>query len=1335
MKTEFNSTFEYKLIYIFRINDGKHDNLLKIGDATIHSNKSPSELCENCSDLNRSAKKRINEYTTTAGIVYDLLHTEIAIYKIDNKVKAFRDYKVHEVLMRSGIKHHYFDTVKKQNEWFKVDLKTAVQCIKAVKAGHKSLTASEITTGNDPIVFRPEQLDAIKATISQFKKNDRMLWNAKMRFGKTLSALEVANRMNFKKTIIITHRPAVNVDWFEDFNKIFNSRNDFKFGSKLDGYGESLDTLLNSEENFVYFASMQDLRESKTIGGKFDKNNKIFETNWDFVVVDEAHEGTKTDLGATVLNRVIKPENNYPTKELELSGTPFNLIMDFKKEEIFTWDYIMEQRAKSDWEQSHYGDTNPYDGLAQMNIFTYYLDKSIPGYMDLEDKAFNFREFFRTWTGDISIDRKRKPLDCKISDFVHKEDVKNFLNMITKKDDKSNYPYSTCEYRDYFRHSLWMVPGVKEAKALSILLKEHPVFGQFNIANVAGDGDEEKEEHNARKLVEDAIGENPDSSYSITISCGKLTTGVTIKPWTAVFMLSGSYSTSASSYLQTIFRVQSPANINGKIKEKCYVFDFAPDRTLKMVAEAVQFSTKVGKTNSTNKKLMGEFLNFCPVISISNTGMEEYDVSGLLQQLKRAYAERAVKNGFDDPCIYNDNLLKLDELSLGEFKELKGIIGSSKVQKKTGDIDINDQGFTEEEYEKIEQIRKKPKNSLSPEEIKKLEELRNNQKQKHNAISILRGISIRIPLLMYGVNIDSEEDVSAKRLPDLVDDISWKEFMPAGVTKQLYLKFAKYYDQDIFISAGKRIRSVAVSADTLDPEERVKRISELFATFKNPDKETILTPWKVVNRQMSDCLGGYDFFDEEHYEKIDEPRFVDRGIVTQNTFCKKDVKILEINSKTGLYPLYVAFSIYKNDCMNDNTGDLTFDKKLEIWEHVITNNIFVVCKTEMAKHITKRTLIGFRKVKTNIHFFKNLINQLVQTKKSENFVSKMHDGIYYWKGTFDKNMKFEAIVGNPPYQMMDNGAMASAKPVYQYFVDVAKKINPDYICMIMPSRWFAGGKGLDTFRKSMLHDDHIRIIHDFPIGADCFPGTRIAGGVCYFLWDKNTRGDCKVITHNDGEANSEMTRPLLEDGAETFIRINEAISILRKVKQYEEESFSNIVSSRKPFGLATDFFKDPQKYNLPAVSENFIVGGITIVGTYKYKTVTRYVPMDYPFVSGKRNIKKYKVYVSQVLDNGFDWKKEKLKPFLGRPFTACTETFLCVGPFENESEAMNAISYMNTKLFHLLMFLKKVSHHVTNKVYEFVPLQKFDEPWNDSKIYSKYGLTSKEINFIESNIK
>lgn len=1322
---KFDNSFEYKVIYIFEINDERHKGLLKIGDATVETDKDITQLSPNCRELNQSALTRIKSYTNTAGLNPKLLHTELAVRMVHNKstnlpeLKAFRDHQVHAVLKNSNIPFKKLEG-STSKEWFEIDLNTALAAIQAVKDNYANLSNSP-TTGYIPIVFRPEQLDAISKTLKQFKKGNNMLWNAKMRFGKTLSALQVIKEAKFKKTIIITHRPVVDAGWYEDFQKIFYDKPNYAYGSKNTGY--TLEKLLSLNSNFVYFASIQDLRGSSKVGGKFEKNDVVFNTDWDFVIVDEAHEGTQTALGDDVIKNIVKDGNDYTTKFLALSGTPFNIIGDYEADAIYTWDYIMEQECKNTWDIEHFGDSNPYDELPQLKIYTYDLGNALEShsFVSLEDKAFNFHEFFRTWTGDYKYDYAQMPETAKEGDFVHESDVWSFLNLMTKADDRSCYPYSSEEYRELFKHTLWMVPGIKEARALKNLMQKHPVFGSgaFEIVNVAGNGDEEEKYEEALKKVKNAIQNTKEGEYTITLSCGKLTTGVTVKEWTGVFMLSGSFNTSASNYLQTIFRVQSPANINGKIKETSYVFDFAPDRTLKMVANAVSMSTKAGKTKISDKAIMGKFLNYCPVISVSGSEMHEYNTNKLLQQLKRAYAERVVQNGFDDSNLYNDELLKLNDLDIKKFDELKGIIGKSKASQKSNDIIVNDQGFTDEQYDEIENLnKKKKKRELTEEEKERLEELNRVRKLKNDAISILRGISIRMPLLIYGADIDFDKDITINDLPKLVDDSSWEEFMPAGVTKSLFKSFTKYYDEDVFISAGRRIRNIAKNADSLEPTERVKMIAGLFSNFKNPDKETVLTPWRVVNMHMGDTLGGYVFFDENYKSVLDNPRFASKGRITFEVFGKEDTRILEINSKTGLYPLYVAYSTYRMKCDKYPDAQLDEELKKELWIKTIRDNIFVICKTKMAKQITQRTLLGFYKERINAHYYEDLLN--IMQNKPYQFINKVSSPTHWKKG--GKCMNFDAIVGNPPYQKMDNGYRVSATPVYNDFVEKSKMLNPTYLSMIIPARWFSGGKGLDSFRSNMLNDNSLRVIHDFPEATDCFQGVQIKGGICYFLWCSKDKGDVSVTTHRGNKVGPTVTRPLLEKDCDVFIRYNEAIDILEKVRKFNELSFESLVSSRKPFGLDTLFRGEKNQ----TVSVNVLVyenGGVA------------YINRDC-ITKNNKWINEYKVFVPES-GSGSDMFPHPIigKPFLGNPNTLCTETYLLVGPFNDEVESQNVISYMKTKFFRFLVMLKKPSQHATSKVYTFVPIQDFSKYWTDEMLFNKYHLNEEEIRFIDSMIK
>lgn len=1332
MSKQFSNAFSYKLIYIFRINDDAHKGLLKIGDATLKCDETIDKLPPNCRALNMAAKKRIDQYTNTAAISYELLHTELAVRTDIKKgiVVAFRDHDVHRVLANSHISKQNIKG-SSSKEWFKIDLETAKRAIEAVKKSQTSLHPSEAGETFTPIIFRPEQETAIKATLNEFKSGNRMLWNAKMRFGKTLSALEVVRKSGFEKTIIITHRPVVDSGWYEDFGKIFYNEPDYVYGSKNNG--NTIDALLKSGKKFVYFASMQDLRGSDIVGGNFNKNTIVFKTDWDFVIVDEAHEGTTTSLGEEVLNTIVKSN----TKMLALSGTPFNILGKYEKN-VYTWDYVMEQQCKAEWDSAHFGDSNPYDELPKMNIFVYDLGKLLGNrYVELEDKAFNFHEFFRTWTGDICRDFKPMPSDAKVGDFVHKDDVQSFLELITKEDAESQYPYSTDEYRNLFRHSLWMVPGVKEARALSEMLRNHPVFSMFRIVNVAGDGDEEEGSDTALQKVRDAIRDN---EYTITLSCGKLTTGVTVKEWTTVLMLAGSFSTSASSYLQTIFRVQSPCNQDGKMKDNCYVFDFAPDRTLKMVAESVALSTKAGKAKESDKKIMGEFLNYCPVISIDGTVMKKYSTDRLLQQLKRAYAERAVQNGFDDTNLYNDELLKLSDVDLADFEKLKGIIGKSKAQQKTEKIDMNSQGFTEEEYAEKEKLEKKPSKQRTPEEQARLDELNEKKKNRTSAISILRGISIRMPLLIYGADIPIDEDFTIDMLLDdkIVDEASWNEFMPSGVTKDVFKQFMKYYDQDIFVAAGRRIRNTVIGADELAPTERVKQIALLFSCFKNPDKETVLTPWRVVNMHMSDCLGGYSFYAENppvNAPMLEEPRFVDHGQVTADTFSNQNAHILEINSKTGLYPLYVVYSIFRARCAAFAEEELTIEKQNELWAETVQENIFVVCKTPMAKCITKRTLVGFRKIPVNAHYFDDLINTMQHKQKQ--FIDKVLKPSY-WDRKGEK-MTFDAIVGNPPYQEEGNGDTNAKKSIYHYFIDMGEKLSRTGT-LIHPARFlFNAGDTPKEWNESKLNDIHYKVIKYWSNSLEVFPTVDIKGGVAVTYWNKD-----------------ETYQPI-----KFFTPHKELQSILYKVEQLMQESLSEVITNRGTYKYSSlayseqpeEMKKTADKRIAPSAFERMPLlfteskpddgrEYVQMLGNIKNKRCYRWFRKDY--IAQVENLEKYKVIVPKA--NGSGAIGEVLStPLIGSPLIGYTETYISIGATDNEKDAEATLKYIKTKFSRTMLGILKVTQNNPRETWKYVPMQDFssqsDIDWSksvsdiDQQLYRKYGLSEEEIAFVERMIK
>ncbi|WP_323843596.1 Eco57I restriction-modification methylase domain-containing protein [Moraxella sp. Pampa] len=319
-------------------------------------------------------------------------------------------------------------------------------------------------------------------------------------------------------------------------------------------------------------------------------------------------------------------------------------------------------------------------------------------------------------------------------------------------------------------------------------------------------------------------------------------------------------------------------------------------------------------------------------------------------------------------------------------------------------------------------------------------------------------------------------------------------------------------------------------------------------------------------------------------------------------------------------------------------------------------------------------------------------------------------------------MQFNVIIGNPPYQLDDGGAGASAKPIYHLFIEQAKKLNPNYLIMITPSRWFTGGKGLDDFRDNMINDKRIAQIHDFPNSKDCFDNVEIKGGVNYFLWDKNHNDDCMVFTYDNGHCISQVKRPLKENGIDIFIRYNQAISILNKVKKVNENSFSNLVSARKPFGLATTFkgkstpYKD--KNDNVILYQNKGIGYISRVE----------IPKNHDWIL------RHKVIVPYAVGTG-DGKTDKVNPIYAGINTACTETYLIIDCQNDENICQNVISYINTRFFHFMLTLKKNTQHTTKSTYEFVPMQDFSRAWTDEELFAKYGFNNDDIRYIQEMIR
>lgn len=1341
--------------------------------------------------------------------------------------------------------------------------------LEEIKAGIKNNMFAD-----DYITLRSEQRDAIDKAKEHFctrsgrrgayqyslkSGEQKYLWNAKMRFGKTICAMQLMRELDVKRTLIITHRPVVGDSWLDAFKQVVGSKYPtiqgnnnisitYGFGTRSDkeednkGNYYDLERFVETDGNhYAFFVSMQYIRLSELVNVKTQVRNKeraqadmfghsatkeneklkadILNTDWDLVIIDEAHEGTLTSLGNSVIKDFLKKDN---TKMLYLSGTPFNLYEDFdKEEEIFTWDYIAEQQAKLNWEREHPGEKNPYAELPKMNIFTYDITKNINNVLD-QSGIFTFNEFFRTWTGNPKADKASMPEGAK-GRFVHEDEVNKFLNLLCTKDAENNFPFSTDEYRKMFRHTLWVVSHVNEAAALEKLLKEHRTFHRFDVINVAGQNDSDEERENALDRVLSKIGEMPEMTSTITISCGRLTTGVTVKPWTAVFYLKG--GDRAATYMQTIFRVQSPwvikdelGNIK-KMKTECFVFDFAPDRTLKIVAETAKFSSmakakeksqdenEMDKTQEMrDKETVKDFIELCPVISMDGGKMSPLDVNHIYKQLENVFIDRLVRKGFDDPCLYNqEELNKVNPDIINHIGENGGQAPDEKRKDAKENIDMSHM-TPQQRAEWEEMIRQKKAEAKAKaeekarrdekfkkdweswteekreewlrqeaERIARREKAKEERDEFKKRITNIRGIALRIPLLMYGGADagDTKEDITVDNFTRKIKDESWAEFMPKGISKEDFNKIKKCFNATRFEEAGKKYRALTREADFMHVEDRIKMITDIFSYFRNPDKETVLTPWRVVNMHMSDTIGGYCFFNEkfdgpcseevldENGNVIDEvetnkPRFVDQGDLTRQLFDNVNLasdlqtKILEINSKTGLYPLYVTYSLYrrrleeyiKAECID--LENISVQDEQVVWDDVVENNIYVICNTPMAVGITRRTLLGFREyrekngitrpIKANI---KN--EQLVEraSNHQDDLIKDLKsDG--FWKGNRSKDiMKFNAVVGNPPYMIKKEDT--SDMPVYHTFMDLGFKLS-SFASFITPGRFlFNAGKTPEEFNNKMLNDEHFLVVRYEPDSQKIFENVDIKGGIAITIRNEQVCfGSIRTFT-----AHHELSSilPKVINRAD-FKSLEEQIILQNKFNLQQlylehPEYRSQIGSNGREKRLTTSIFNTLNVFT----TECLDVNDIGILGLISNVRNYRYIPKR--FIEDNGNLNYYKVILPK--SNGSGALGEVLStPLIGEPLIGYTQSFIGIGAFDTYAEAEAALKYIKTRFMRTMLGILKVTQDNNKDVWAYVPLQDFtlnsDIDWSksvndiDQQLFVKYGLGFDEIAFINEHV-
>lgn len=637
-------------------------------------------------------KRRIQQQTQTADIKFNLEWAEKAVYE-DGTGDSFKDKDFHAYLSKKDVEK------LPDTEWFHILPKESFDEFVYFRKNRGILE----TYGALPYKLRNEQNQAVQQTKDYFTRHSEeepeFLWNAKPRFGKTLSTYDLCKTLDARKILIVTNRPAIATSWYNDYVKFLGTESGYYFVSQVDTLKdrkyvlsrEQYVSVKDKKQGFIEFVSLQDMKGSVYFGGQYDKLREVAELSWDVLVIDEAHEGVDTYKTDVAFDHV---KRKYT---LHLSGTPFKALANskFRDEEIYNWTYADEQKAKREWDSSR-EEENPYETLPQLNLYTYQMSEIIRDKLkqgadfnddgEAEEYAFDLNEFFATNAN---------------GNFKYDADVDKFLDALTT---LPKFPFSTEELRQELKHTFWLLNRVDSAKALARKLKEHPIFADYEIVLVAGDGklDDDSENKKAFDKVVKAIKEN---DKTITTSVGQLTTGVTVPEWTAVLMLSNVKS--PALYMQAAFRAQNPClfNVDGTLfrKENAYVFDFDPARTLdifEQFANDLSADTTSGKGDmDTRKRHVRELINFFPVYGEDDEGeMITLDAEKVLSIPRKIHAVEVVRRGFMSNFLFQNisNIFSAPQEVVNIIKQFEPVKEPVPVTPSTKqDLSINDEGDVE----------------------------------------------------------------------------------------------------------------------------------------------------------------------------------------------------------------------------------------------------------------------------------------------------------------------------------------------------------------------------------------------------------------------------------------------------------------------------------------------------------------------------------------------------------------------------------------------------------------------------------------------------------------
>ena len=1190
---------------------------------------------------------------------------------------------------------------------------------------------------------RPNQEETIrrfKTAIEGGRTN--LLMYAVMRFGKSFTSMCCATEIGASIVVVVSAKADVQEEW----KKTVESH--VKFADYVFLTGKSLlenesviKQTISDGKKVVVFLTLQDL-QGKTIK---EKHREIFGNEIDLLIVDETHFGARAEKYGQVLRTVGYEkdiENKNDTEDfveaaeadaqikvldarirLHLSGTPYRILMgsEFSKEDIIAFyqftDIVKDQEKwikennKADEPEEEW--ENPYYGFPQMVRFAFHPNESSRRRIkELHDSGVSFA--FSALLKPKSI---KKTDDEGHKQFVFEQEILDLLSVIdgSKDDDEllGFLDYEKIKSGNMCRHIVCVLPYCASCDAMETLIHNHAEqfrnLGDYEIINISG-----VDQPNAFRSSADIkrkIRECEEAGRkTLTLTVNRMLTGSTVEQWDTMLFLKD--TASPQEYDQTIFRLQNQFVkkyvdddghvIKYNMKPQTLLVDFMPGRMFRMQEQKSQiYNVNVDEAgNSRLEDRIKEELRISPIIVMNSDKMEQVQASDILHAVSEYSKTRGVAEETTEIPV---DLSLMDIPAIRSVIEQENELGSkagftTKAHDGEGegrDLDTpeDDAGGGAEAGHSTDQDEGRHTGAQGDTD---------QSEKKKDPIKQFRSYYARIlffAFLTRDAVIALEEIIAKMGMPE-----NARIARNLGISKPVLESIQANINKFILRDLDYKIHNLNKLShdDAVDP---IERASVAVRKFGKLGESEVITPKNICDDMIA---------------LIPDDAFAD---VIQSGY-----KILDIAGKAGEFALAVYERLvslsYGSDTIQDviytiPTSGITYEFTRMVYE------ILGLSVNNLAEDFTSYDLLNVKDESQKIDYEK--ITELLGQAKQFNAITltdTVEEG--------DEKVKFDVVVGNPPYQVGDGGAQASAKPIYNNFVGIAKTMAPSYMTLIMPTRWYAGGKGLDEFRNEMLDDTTIQELHDFLHPEEVFPGTNNRGGICYLLWNaqyNNRVCPVSITTHEGAGKATVSSRNLRFRDLDIFVRYSRAIDIVDKVTPDGTDALSGYISAAKAFGFRTFFINDPRFRNN--------ADGLSVpIKCYGRSGKIGYVEKD-EVGSHADWIDKWKVYVPESNNIGTELNDDNQNAFVGEPDSICTETFLVVGAELNldEDKAANLVYYLKTKFARFLLSLAKISQHGTAKTYRFIPVQDFSKMWTDAELYAKYGLTDEEIQFIESTIK